>query len=120
MLFRSRKLRQWIKEPLNDVARISARLDAVDSLLDNILVRNNITDALKRVYDFERLTGRIACGTANGKDLIALRNSCHVLPDIKDELMSTDSALLFELESRIHTLLSLIHIFTRVSLFTNR
>ena len=100
----SRKLRQWIKEPLNDVARISARLDAVDSLLDNILVRNNITDALKRVYDFERLTGRIACGTANGKDLIALRNSCHVLPDIKDELMSTDSALLFELESRIHTL----------------
>ena len=100
----SRKLRQWIKEPLNDVARISARLDAVDSLLDNILVRNNITDALKRVYDFERLTGRIACGTANGKDLIALRNSCHVLPDIKDELMSTDSALLSELESRIHTL----------------
>ena len=100
----SRKLRQWIKEPLNDVARISARLDAVDSLLDNILVRNNITDALKRVYDFERLTGRIACGTANGKDLIALRNSCHVLPDIKDELMSTDSALLSELEIRIHTL----------------
>jgi DNA mismatch repair protein MutS len=100
----SRKLRQWIKEPLNDVAGITARLDAVDSLLENILIRNNISDSLKRVYDFERLTGRIACGTANGKDLIALRNSCHVLPDIKEELLSADSPLLSELEGRIHSL----------------
>ncbi len=100
----SRKLRQWIKEPLNDVAGITARLDAVDSLLENILIRNNISDSLKRVYDFERLTGRIACGTANGKDLIALRNSCHVLPDIKEELLSADSQLLSELEGRIHSL----------------
>ncbi len=100
----SRKLRQWIKEPLNDVTGITARLDAVDSLLENILIRNNISDSLKRVYDFERLTGRIACGTANGKDLIALRNSCHVLPDIKEELLSADSQLLSELEGRIHSL----------------
>ena len=46
-----------------------------------MIMRNNIKEYLKRVYDFERLTGRIACGSANGKDLIALRNSCAALPD---------------------------------------
>ena len=100
----SRKLKQWIKEPLNDVSRICSRLDAVENLLDDILMRNNLKEHLKRVYDFERLTGRIACGTANGRDLIALRNSCHVLPDIKIELSSADSELLNELNGRINEL----------------
>ena len=59
---------------------------------------------MKRVYDFERLTGRIACGTANGKDLIALRNSCSVLPDIKDELASMETALVSGIAENIHSL----------------
>lgn len=101
----SRKLKQWIKEPLNDIEMIRDRLDAVEVLLDNVLMRNNIKEHLKRVYDFERLTGRIACGTANGRDLIALRNSCHVLPDIKEELLSVDaSRLLARLEAHMHSL----------------
>ncbi len=100
----SRKLKQWLKEPLNDVAMIRERLDAVEVLLDEVLIRNNIKEHLKRVYDFERLTGRIACGTANGKDLIALRNSCGVLPDIKAELEDTGSALLDDLNGQVHPL----------------
>lgn len=100
----SRKLKQWIKEPLNNVDMIRERLDAVEFLLDEVLVRNNIKEHLKRVYDFERLTGRIACGSANGKDLIALRNSCGILPDIKAELESTGAVLLDDLNSHIHQL----------------
>ncbi len=100
----SRKMKQWLKEPLNDVDMIRQRLDAVEVLLDEILIRNNIKEHLKRVYDFERLTGRIACGNANGKDLIALRNSCAVLPDIKAELDGKGSYLLDELNSQIHPL----------------
>lgn len=100
----SRKLKQWIKEPLNDVSGICERLDAVEELLDNILMRNNIKEHLKAVYDFERLTGRIACGTANGRDLIALRNSCRVLPYIKEELSSFSSGLLTQLDGRMATL----------------
>lgn len=100
----SRKLKQWLKEPLNDVEMINKRLSAVEVLLDEILVRNNVKEHLKRVYDFERLTGRIACGTANGKDLIALRNSCGVLPDIKAEIDDTGSELLDELNCQIHSL----------------
>ena len=100
----SRKLKQWLREPLNDVISIRERLDAVDVLISDILCRNNIKEALKRVYDFERLTGRIAAGTANGKDMIALRNSCFVLPDIKDELAGMDSELLNVLDSEISSL----------------
>lgn len=100
----SRKLKQWLKEPLNDVSMIKERLDAVEVLLDEVLIRNNLKEYLKRVYDFERLTGRIAYGTANGKDMIALRNSCGVLPDIKAELDATGSDLLDMLNEQIHPL----------------
>ena len=100
----SRKLKQWLKEPLNDVSMIKERLDAVEVLLDEVLIRNNLKEYLKRVYDFERLTGRIAYGTANGKDMIALRNSCGVLPDIKAELDDTGADLLDMLNEQIHPL----------------
>lgn len=100
----SRKMKQWLREPLNRVDEIKARLDAVESLADNILIRNNITDSLKRVYDFHRLAGRIASGNANGKDMIALRNSIAVLPDIKESLSDLDSELLDELNHRISPL----------------
>ncbi|NLD20344.1 MAG: DNA mismatch repair protein MutS [Clostridiales bacterium] len=90
----SRKLKQWLKEPLNRCTRICERLDAVEVLLEDLLMRNNIKEHLKRVYDFERLSGRIACGKANGKDMIALRNSCYVLPEIKNEIQGTSSKLL--------------------------
>ncbi len=100
----SRKMKQWLREPLNRADEITARLDAVESLVDNILIQNNIRDSLKRVYDFHRLAGRIASGNANGKDMIALRNSISVLPDIKDFLSDLDSELLASLNSRINPL----------------
>ncbi len=100
----SRKLKQWIKEPLNDVTEITLRLDAVEFLADNVLARNNIRGELKHVYDFERLTAKIACGSANGKDLIALSTSCASIPDIKYELQECGSRLLEELEEKIYSL----------------
>lgn len=93
----SRKMKQWIKEPLNDAASINARLEAVEALTENVLARNNIKECLKSVYDFERLAGRIATGRANGKDMIALKNSCAVIPDIKEEL----SDIVYEYQSEL-------------------
>lgn len=102
----SRKMKQWLREPLNRAEEINQRLDAVEALYDNPLLRNNLKEALKDIYDFERLTGRIACGNANGKDLIALRNSIAVLPELKDGLMelSEDSQLLSELNGEMDPL----------------
>ena len=102
----SRKMKQWLREPLNRADEINLRLDAVESLYDNPLLRNNLKEALKDIYDFERLTGRIACGNANGKDMIALRNSIAVLPELKDGLseLSEDSQLLSNLNEEMDPL----------------
>lgn len=82
----SRRIRKWLREPLNKTEKINERLDAVETLTNDALLRNNIRENLKRVYDLERLSGRISCGAANGKDLIALKNSLFSLPLIKEDL----------------------------------
>jgi DNA mismatch repair protein MutS len=97
----ARKLKQWLREPLNASSEINARLDAVAELVDQPVLMNNITESLKHVYDFERLTGRIASGNANGKDLIALRNSIGILPDIRNDLEYASSQLLQNLAGDI-------------------
>lgn len=100
----SRKMKQWLREPLNDVYEINLRLDGVEELYGQIILRNNIKESLKGIYDFERLAGRIACGNANGKDLIALRNSVSLLPEIKETLSYADSEILKKLNSEINPL----------------
>lgn len=99
-----RKLKQWLREPLNAEVEINLRLDAVEELVNQPLLANNICESLKHVYDFERLSGRIASGNANGKDLIALRNSIGVLPEIKESLEYTESTLLKDLSGEINDL----------------
>ena len=100
----SRKLRQWIREPLTDKDDIDARLDAVEYLCEDILARNDLRAMLAGVYDLERLMARVSLGTANARDLIALKNSLICLPDIKDILRRSDSALLKNIEARIDPL----------------
>ncbi|MDD4199901.1 MAG: DNA mismatch repair protein MutS [Eubacteriales bacterium] len=100
----SRKMKQWIKEPLNDVVLINERLDSVEYLINNPLTRNNLKEHLKQIYDFERLAGRIATGKANARDLIALKNSCFVLPDIKSELYTCNVPMLNKINGEISTL----------------
>ncbi|MHC1722268.1 MAG: DNA mismatch repair protein MutS [Aminipila sp.] len=105
----SRKMKQWLREPLNCSSQINERLNAVEVLCDEIIIRNNIKEALKRVYDLERLAGRIACGNANGKDLVALRNSLFILPELKAELNSLDNSLFNSLNNEIGNSLMEVH-----------
>ena len=62
-----RHLRRWINDPLIDVTEINNRLGAVKELKNNIILRGDITELLKKVYDIERLAGRISYGSANRK-----------------------------------------------------
>jgi DNA mismatch repair protein MutS len=89
-----RCIKQWLRAPLNRRAEIEARLEAVDCLLARILQRNNLRELLKGMYDLERLCGRLSCGGANGRDMIALKNSIALLPDLKAEIASADAPLL--------------------------
>lgn len=100
----SRKMKQWLREPLNTLGAIQQRLDAVEALCDDIITRNNLKEGLKKIYDLERLSGRVACGNANGKDLNALKSSVFVLPEIKSELSDLDSPLLAQLNEEINPL----------------
>lgn len=99
-----RKIKQWLRSPLNDLKQIENRLDAVEYLVDEAMIRNNLRESLRQIYDFERLAGRIVYGTANGKDMIALRNSLAVLPEIRFDLEDTDVYLLDGLYHQIDTL----------------
>lgn len=97
----ARKLKQWIREPLNNTQDINLRLDAVEELTRDPLKLNDLREALRRVYDFERLAGRIASGNANGRDMIALGSSISLLPEIREEIQHSDSRLLQNLAEEI-------------------
>jgi DNA mismatch repair protein MutS len=82
----ARLLRRWLDQPLLDVSAICQRLDAVDVLFGNLMTRSRVREVLAGIYDLERLTSRTVTGTANARDLIALRNSINLLPDLQKSL----------------------------------
>ena len=99
-----RLIRRWLNNPLLDVKQINKRLDAVQELKDNVILRGDLIDLLKKVYDIERLAGKISYGSANGRDLISLKNSAQQLPEIKKVLSNAKSELLSELHSELDVL----------------
>jgi len=99
-----RLLRRWINDPLVDVNEINLRLEAVKELKNSIILRGDIIEALKKVYDIERLAAKIAYGSANGRDLISLKNSAKQLPKVKQVLSETNSVLLSSIYQNLDVL----------------
>lgn len=89
----ARLLRQWVHQPLLDAARINARLDRVAAFHADGLLRAEVRAALEPLHDLERLTNRILGGTANPRDLVALRETLTALPALKERLEIRDSNL---------------------------
>ena len=82
----ARLLHQWVNQPLLDLARIAERLDHVAAFHADGLLRAEIMQSLKPLADLERITNRIIGGTANPRDLVAMRATLEVLPAIKEKL----------------------------------
>ena len=82
----SRLLKTYIENPLINKQDIEARYDIVDTLLKEFILASDLGEYLYNIYDLERLSGRIAFGSANGKDMLQLKNSLKFLPLIKDIL----------------------------------
>ena len=99
-----RMLRRWINDPLVDVKEINERLEAAKELKENMILRGDILETLNRVYDIERLAGRISYGNANARDLISLKSSLSKLPELKTELSQTNSKMLKKLYSDLDEL----------------
>ena len=99
-----RCLRRWLNDPLVDVVEINKRLDAVKELKDDIMLRGDIIENLKKVYDIERLAGKMAYGNANARDMVTLKNSLFKLPEVKKSLSNCKSSLLNELYDKLDEL----------------
>ncbi len=99
-----RLLRRWLNDPLLDVKEIQERLNAVKELKDNLMIRGDIEETLKKVYDIERLAGKMTYGNANARDMITLRNSLEKIPDVKNVLAQCNSSKLKELYEELDEL----------------
>lgn len=89
-----RLMRRWIEQPLLDVQAIGARLDAVEALHGDLLMRSGLRETLRRIADLERLISRVVAKTANARDLIGLRDSLLALPEIGNALSGSTNDLL--------------------------
>ena len=99
----SRLLRKWLEYPLLSPKKINDRLDAVANLVSDFSLRNNLREQLKEIYDFERLLTRMEVGTANARDMNALKSSLYVLPTIKKSLAKATARLLANIHQKIST-----------------
>ena len=80
----SRKLKSWILNPLKDKGIINDRLDKIEKLNNEFILKDELKSNLDKVYDIERLAGKVINGSLNARDLLQLKNSLSVLPNIKD------------------------------------
>ncbi|MBW1605792.1 DNA mismatch repair protein MutS [Lactobacillus sp. Sy-1] len=96
-----RKLKRWLARPLIKAAAIEKRQNAVQELLDNYFERSQLQEALVKVYDLERLAGRVAFGNVNGRDLIQLKTSLEQIPQIKNSLESLNPKVLGPLYKKL-------------------
>ncbi|QKG84509.1 DNA mismatch repair protein MutS [Kroppenstedtia pulmonis] len=97
----SRLLKKWLDKPLLDKKAIEERQDAIEAFMEDPILLDEVRDHLKCVYDLERLSARIAYGSANGRDLISICRSLQVLPDMMERLSESGNPVLKEIPSRM-------------------
>lgn len=79
----SRKLKSWMLNPLKNKDAINARYDKIEKLNNEFILKDELKNLLYEVYDIERLSGKVINGSLNARDLIQLKKSIGVLPEIK-------------------------------------
>ena len=103
-----RKIRKWLEAPLLNKEEILKRQSAVEALVNNTIIRNDIEDSLKSIYDIERLISKVVNTSANARELISLKNSFDKLPQIKSVLASlvntSNNSYIEELYQELDTL----------------
>src|SRR3989339_689797 len=89
-----RLLRQWLLQPLLNADKINNRLEAVDELFNNTMLRAELATEIKAISDIERIVGRIAAESANARDLMALKESLRLIPKLKGVMCNVESVML--------------------------
>lgn len=99
-----RTIRRWIEQPLLNISDINDRLEAVNDLKDKFMIRVEIRELLRRVYDIERLMGKVILGNVNCRDLVSLKNSMGQIPYIKELLNNLSAHLIVRKNNEIDSL----------------
>lgn len=107
-----RLLKQWLARPLLSVQQLNQRQEMVQSLLDEYFIRENVIDSLKGVYDLERLSGRIAFGNVNARELLQLARSLEAVPTIITTLTKSNSKILQQFAQKIDPLKGVAQLIT--------
>ena len=100
----SRKIRGFIEKPLRDEVEINLRLDAVEELCDDILMREELIELMRFVFDIERKCSKISAGTINPKECLSLSETLKKFPEIKSVLSNAKSQKLIDINSSIYDL----------------
>ena len=100
----ARRLKSWLDRPLIDSQQINLRSGAVEELVNNTVVREEITEALKLVYDIERILSRVVYGSCNARDFVSLRQSLEMLPAVKTALSKCSSHFLSQIATSLDTM----------------
>lgn len=109
----SRYLKRQILRPLVNKEILETRYDALDILNKEFIIKQEIKDLLKNVYDLERIVGRISYGNTNGKDLVQLRRSIGILPQLITSLLSLENPHFTFLANSIDALEEFHHLLER-------
>lgn len=89
-----RLLRKYVEEPLVNKKRIEKRLNVIEEIKDDFMLREDLSEILKNVYDIERICGKIAFEKVTPKEMIHLKNSIEKLPSLKDTINSSSATIL--------------------------
>lgn len=109
----ARLLRKWVEQPLLNNKEIEKRLDGIEELKKNAILRAEFKELLNPVYDIERLMSKISCGTANCRDLIAFKSSLEMLPYIYNLLSECKSQYLKEIKEEFDDLSDIHHVINK-------
>lgn len=97
----SRLLAEWLSSPLMDLEQITQRQDAIEELVGQLTLRDDVRELLKQTYDLQRLTSRVATGRCSPRDLVCLARTLEQLPRMRARLAERRSKRLQTLEQRI-------------------
>jgi DNA mismatch repair protein MutS len=104
----ARMLRKWVNQPLRVFGTLTDRLDLVEDLYQNENILEKMRTILNDCADMERLIGKVATGRANGRDLVYLKNSLKIIPEIKEILIKNDSEKLKKISISLDALDDLV------------
>lgn len=109
----TRRLRWWMNYPLVEVEGIKTRLAAVAEIKDDHSLRSKLRKVLSRIYDMERLAGRVSLRVANPRDLVALKISLLAIPELKSMLNDCTSTALVAIRSRFTEMSPVVELISR-------